>query len=165
MELKGIIKLSGLAGSPSAAFLSDHSRAALSVSYEEVGSTRRTIDGTLRGFVIARKASFSTSWQLLPSDNAGVVDYRGGSPVVLGAKQLKDVYLNNRMNVFSLTVYSGALSTTAIGVSDTIGETYAVRFKECSFSIEKRNAYMSGTWPNSMVIGDFWNVSVGFEEV
>lgn len=159
LPLYGIVQLTGLSGAsstPTSALLSDHSRSALETSWEEIGSTKRTYNGTLRGFIIARKPTFSTSWSLLPTDARVLADYRSGNPVVLDALTLKKVYEANKNVVFTLNIYA---HTNAVSLGSPL-EGYLVRFKDFSSSIRYRNTYVNGVDKC-----DFWDANVVFEAV
>lgn len=47
--------------------ISDHGRAPLTISVERIENKQRMADGTLRRYTVAKKRTFSTSWDNLPS--------------------------------------------------------------------------------------------------
>jgi len=47
--------------------ISDHGRAPLDISVERIENKQRMADGTLRRHTVAKKRTFSTSWENLPS--------------------------------------------------------------------------------------------------
>lgn len=46
--------------------ISDHGRSPLSISVERIENKQRMADGTLRRYVVAKKRTFSVSWDHLP---------------------------------------------------------------------------------------------------
>ena len=120
--------------------LSDHNRAELSVSTEDINNRERMADGTMRGYTIAVKHTWSTSWENLPSKahaQHGPVDSG------LSGEDLHEYYLNNRQPVM-LTVQDGAGNS----------ETFLALMTEFDYAVSKRGASI-----------DLWNVSITLEEV
>jgi len=115
--------------------VTDHNRSALSKSIEEIGTTHRTKNGTMRKFIIARKATFSCSWENVPHTSRWTVDN------FAGANEMEEFYKSNT-GPFTLEL------TTVAGV-----EYYQVMMTEFSKEISKRGAY------------DMYQVSVSLEEV
>lgn len=56
-------------GTPGYRKITDHGRSALSVSVERIEKKNRMADGTLRRYVVAKKRTWSCSWENLPSKN------------------------------------------------------------------------------------------------
>ncbi len=50
--------------------LSDHNRSPLSEDYERIETLTRMADGTLRRYSVAKKRTWTVSWELLPSSNS-----------------------------------------------------------------------------------------------
>jgi hypothetical protein len=130
-------------------FLTDHNRSELSVSYEDVGSYNRTAMGTLRGFSVAKKRTFSLSWERTPANQLATVD--GGWS---GAELLE--FYSSLVGEIELSIYSREMSTA---VNSPI-ETITVRMKEPSYDVVKRNWRMSNG-----VLTDMWNFSCSWEEI
>jgi hypothetical protein len=125
--------------------ITEHSRAPLEVSFEQVGTGKRTVSGTLRRHEIAKKMKLSTSWSMVPSQTIYTVDgFSGG------------IYLYNLfhdLNSFNVKIWTDqqADKTQTTPTYDFLG-----RFDDFNYSIEKRNA--------GGVYYDLWNVSVSIEE-
>ena len=60
----------------------EHSRSSIPLSYEHIESAERMANGSLRKFIIAKKMSFSVSWQNLPSLDAMTVDANPGAAAI-----------------------------------------------------------------------------------
>jgi hypothetical protein len=135
----------------SSATLSDHNRASIQVSYEEIEQTERTVDGTLRYHHTASKRKYSLSWKDLPADSSGTVD--GFS----GGKDMLDIYMNNK-GAFYLLVNNrnSARKTSLLPESKLL-----VRFSDFSYEIVKRNFVISETGK----LTDLWNVNFSLEEL
>jgi hypothetical protein len=58
--------------------ISDHGRSPLSITPERIEKKQRMADGTLRRYVIAKKRSFSCSWDHFPSKTTTFL--AGGQP-------------------------------------------------------------------------------------
>lgn len=144
--LHALVLVDGLHGN---GFLTDHARSSLEVSYEDIGESNRTIGGTLRGYILARKRSLSMSWEMVPADMSCTVDgYWGGN-------EIKEFY-DSTLGTFTVSLYH---RNNAFNVNDPL-ESFEVRFKELSYEVVGRNVQMvnGGTT-------DLWNVSITLEEV
>jgi hypothetical protein len=120
--------------------VSDHNRQPLSVSVERIGADTRMANGRMRRNVVAKKHTFSTSWENLPSraDAAtGPVD--GGMTA-----EAMEAFFNSTDESFTLTLRAGDEST----------KTYTVMLTDFTKDIAKR-----GTG------NDWWNISVTMVEV
>lgn len=59
--------------------ITDHGRSPLQVSVERIETTHRTVTGTMRRYVIAKKRTFTCSWENLPdTDNAFLTNGQNG---------------------------------------------------------------------------------------
>lgn len=130
-------------------FLTDHNRSELGVSYEDIGAYNRTAMGTLRGFSVAKKRTFTLSWESTPAHGFATVD--GGWSGV----ELLDFY-GSLTGEIELSIYAREMSTTVNYPLDVI----TVRMKEPSYDIVKRNWRMSNG-----VLTDMWNFSCSWEEI
>ncbi len=131
-------------------FLTEHNRQPLQVSFEEVGNLERTVRGTKRGYVVARKRSFALSWGTCPMDAAATVDgFWAGNEV-------KNFY-QNVLGSFTVKFYNRDSSTNIAVPLDTI----ECVFKDFSYEIKKRNARM----PNGTTKTDLCTFSLTLEEV
>lgn len=131
--------------------LTDHNRASLQVSHDEIETTERTVDGSLRYHFNASKRKFSMSWNLVPADSSATVDGNWGGNDIL------EVYKNNK-GVFTVEIYNRDSARKTSSGPDT---TAQVRFTSISYDIVKRNFVMSG----SGELSDLWNISISLEEV
>jgi hypothetical protein len=117
--------------------VTDHNRAPLQVSYEFIERKSRMAKGTLRKYLVAKKRTWSTSWDMLPTFSNEVVD--GGMSATA-----METFVKNNTGAFTLTLRDGQGNQ----------ETAKVMVSDFSNEIQKR-----GT------INDFWSVSVTLEEV
>jgi len=117
--------------------VTDHNRAPLQVSYEFIERKSRMAKGTLRKYIVAKKRTWSTSWDMLPTYLAEVVD--GGMTAAA-----METFVNNNPGAFTLTLRDGQGNQ----------ETTKAMITDFSKEIQIR-----GT------INDFWSVSVTLEEV
>lgn len=149
MILKPIIRFVSPIGG---GFLTDHNRGELGVTFNEVGSEVTTVDGTLRGHVIARKPEYSLTWNLVPSDAGATVDgYWGG-------QEMLDFY-NDCLSEFTVYVYNRDYADKK-WLDSYPDDTFIAKFSAFSYSIVKRNVRL-----NSTTLCDFWNVSLSFKRV
>lgn len=116
--------------------ITEHNRKGLDIDFEPIERESRMANGRLRRYSVARKKTFSTSWDMLPKGVAFAVDgkWAGGA--------MEDFY-NAHTGAFELKLYN----------IDGTTETYTVMFSNFSKSITKRGAY------------DFWSISVTMKEV
>jgi len=120
--------------------VSDHNRAPLEVTYEEISKMDRMVDGTMRKYTVAKKAKFSTSWERLPSHN----DLPGADTVDEGmsSSELEDFYKST----------TGPITMTLRNGQGEV-ETYQVFITDFSKTISKRGPV------------DWHDVSIQMEEV
>lgn len=133
---KGSIMYWGGAGDSTLSKVTEHNRSPLDVSWDPFETSQRMIDATLRKWTVARKRTWSTSWELIPHSNIRTVD--GG----WGGEAMQSFYLSKPAE-FSME----------IAQPDGTKERVLVMFKSFDKSIEKRGLY------------EMWNVSVSIEEV
>lgn len=131
-------------------FLTEHNRGPMQVSFEEIGNLERTARGTKRGYVVARKRSFSLSWDTCPMDGGATIDGQWS------ANELKNFY-QNVLGSFTVKFYNRNNSTAPASPLDTI----ECVFKDFSYEIKKRNARM----PDGVTKTDLCTFSVTLEEV
>lgn len=117
--------------------VTDHNRQEISVDYERLEDMRRTVNGTMRKYVVGDKRSVSTSWNDLPSKTSDTVDG------FWGGEEMESFYTSNP-GAFPLRLSYG----------DGTNETITVMFTSFDKTITKRAAGR-----------DLWNVSVTMEEV
>ena len=126
--------------------VTDHNRAPLGVSLNEISNSQRTANGTMRKSIIANKHNFDLSWNDFPNMSTYTVD--GG----WGASQIYDFYLDTKQP-FYLKITQKIDSDAA-----TAYQEYLVNFASCSFDIVKRNP--SATTPYLRM-----NMNISLEEV
>lgn len=130
-------------------FLTDHNRGALSVSYEEIGNTERTASGTMRGYVVARKRSWSLDWSMVPASSNITVDG------YWSINELMDFY-HNTLGEFNVKFYRGS---KAVSINDP-QEVVACRFSDISYEVIKRGVRL----PNGQFT-DYCDFSCSWVEV
>lgn len=119
--------------------LTDHGRAELQVSYNQIENANRMVDGTMRKQVIATKRTFSTSWENLPGPQWATVDN------AFGADDMQDFYRSNVGNSVNLKLQYGQQLHGAADLTDTIVENIEVFFTDFSATISKRGYAKSPT--------------------
>lgn len=142
--------------------VTDHGRSEIDESYESFDSDRRTANGTLRRYHVARKRSWSVNWEMLPSKRNVVI---GGKTYLTtvdngwAGEEIESFYKSNPGD-FVLVLRKGsainkstpAMATLPFENDDFFG--VRVMFTEFSKTIVKRGPGI-----------DFWNLSVTMEEV
>lgn len=121
--------------------ITDHKRSPLSVSVERIEKKQRMVNGTLRRYTVAKKRTWSCSWDMLPSTNTK-------------ANSLKTVdggYSGEQIETFHNTT-NGAFQMQLRRGDGTV-ETVTVMITDFSKEIVKRG------------VVDFWNISLTLEEV
>jgi hypothetical protein len=127
--------------------LTEHNRDAVSIDNNRIEKTQRMANGTLRKMFVIDKKNISTSWRMLPSYSTMTVD--GG----YGAVDLKTFYLNKGTGSFKIKIsYNGVAGRD---------EILTVVFNQCSNTLVKRNVKDK----TSDAAQEFWDVSIGLEEV
>lgn len=117
--------------------ISDHNRSSMSISIQQIENSARMVDGTMRKHVIAQKRTYSMSWDMFPSDDAGPVD--GGK----GGEWMLNFYRDNTGPITVTFHYDGS------------DQTKTVFFSNFSYEIIKRGAQGR----------DLVNISCDLEEV
>lgn len=115
----------------------EHSRSELSVDFERTNSSDRMADATLRQYYVADKRSWSVSWDMVPAPTSETVDGKAG-----GA-EMQEFYYNTPVE-FDMTIQHA---------DSNLDETVKVVFSSFSKTHVRRGLY------------DFWDVSVGLDEV
>lgn len=105
--------------------------------------------GTMRGYVIARKRTFSTSWEMVPAEYALTVD--GG----WSGNELLTFYNNLNNAACTLFIYNRDKATDKATPQHTVN----VRFKDFSYTVVRRNVKYNSTKT------DYWNFDVSWEEI
>lgn len=149
--------------------LSDHNRSAINIGSQRIEKRERTVNGRMRSYHISDKATFSTSWEMLPSraydmnpsfnQNSGIANTNAYSYTAdggAGGVELLDWYENNTGSFWVYLAYDRYDNFGGnYGNLLKYNEIVEVFFSSFSHSIQKR-----GTSTH-----DFWNVSIELEEV
>ncbi len=121
--------------------VTDHNRGSLSTDYERIERKQRMADGTLRRHTVAKKRTWSCSWEMLPNTNAGT-----GMHTADGGMAGEDIEAFHDVNdgAFQMQLRKGSGTITVVNVM----------IAEYSREVVKRG-------PNT----DLWNMSITLEEV
>jgi hypothetical protein len=121
--------------------VTDHNRGSLSTDIERIERKQRMVDGTLRRYTVAKKRTWSCSWEMLPSTNIGA-----GMHTADGGMAGEDIeaFHDTFDGAFQMQLRKGNGSITVVNVM----------IADYSREVVKRG-------PNT----DFWNVSITLEEV
>lgn len=121
--------------------ITDHNRSPLDISYERIENKQRMANGALRRYVVAKKRTYSVSWDMLPSSN----DTLKGLKTVDGGWAGKDIesfhYATDEEFLMQLRGGDGQQEEVVVMISDF------------SKTVVKRGAV------------DLWNLSITLEEV
>ena len=120
--------------------VSDHNRGPLSQDIERIERKQRMADGTLRRHTVAKKRTWSASWEMLPSVNTGGMTTADGG--MSGSEM--EAFQDANDGQFQMQLRTGAGTITTVWVM----------IAEFSKEVVKRG-------PNA----DLWNVSITLEEV
>ena len=121
--------------------ITDHNRQPLNVNIERIEKKARMANGTLRRYTVAKKRTWSTSWDMIPSTNSkanGLTTADGG-----WAGEEIESFHNSHNDAFQMQLRRG----------DGTTETVTVMVTDFSKDIAKRG------------VVDFWNLSITLEEV
>lgn len=124
--------------------LSDHSRSPLSIDYDLIEKSFRMADGTARKQIIAKKRTFSCSWEMLPTIRAHVADSNAD------ALDVKRFFELNSPKTMNMSLYHKRNSDS----TSTYKEDILVYFTSFNYDIVKRYRDF-----------DYWNVTIEIEEV
>lgn len=122
--------------------ITDHGRGPLQVSIERIEKKQRMADGTLRRHSVAKKRTWSCSWENLPS-KTGVVGYLNTVDGGYGGEQI-EAFHETKDAPFTMQLREG----------DGSVEVVTVMITDFSKEIAKRGPGI-----------DFWNLSITLEEV
>jgi hypothetical protein len=182
LPIHGIVYLQDIArvglttaqSAPADGFLTEHKRTSASVSTEIIGSNKRTVNGTMRAYIVSTKKKFSFQWDLVPADYAHTIDGQlvATSNVVYGMGgndmlNFYETYYNKAIYLYVLnrattkTGLTQANINTDLATANTAGERYKVLIKDFTYDVKNRNVKMAA----GLTATDLWNVSMSFEEV
>ena len=132
--------------------VTDHNRSPLSEEVERIESKRRMVDGTLRRYSVAKKRTWSCSWDMLPSTN----NITGGLKTADGGLAGEDIErIHDTVNApFKMVLRRGSAKGQVVPAASN-DNFYIVNVMISDFSKEvvKRGRV------------DLWNVSITLEEV
>jgi hypothetical protein len=139
--------------------VSDHGRSSIDESVERIENKSRMYDGTLRRYSIAKKRTWSTSWENLPSTNLVPNGYK----TVDGGMSGEEMEAFHKANdgAFLMILRRGSakdktvptVSATNIPYEDANFYIVRVMITEFSKSVTKRGPV------------DFWDLNITLEEV
>jgi hypothetical protein len=186
LPIHGIVYLQDVArvglttaqSAPADGFLTEHKRSGASVSTEIIGNNKRTVNGTMRAYVVSTKRKFSFQWELVPADYAHTIDGQlvATSNVIYGMGgndmlNFYETYYNKAIYMYILnrttTKTGGGAALTQANINtdlsnaNTAGERYKVLINDFTYDVKKRNVKMGA----GLTATDLWNVSMSFEEV
>jgi len=125
--------------------ISDHGRSPLSVSVERIETKQRMADGRMRRYVVAKKRTWSCSWENLP-DKAVSFLANGQSG------EWMETFHDENDGAFYMRVRAGSDRDTTITALN--GEVYQVMITDFSKEIIKRGKAF-----------DLWALDLTLEEV
>ena len=120
--------------------ITDHNRQPLTVTIERIEKKARMVNGTLRRYTVAKKRSWQTSWENVPSTNNN-----GGLTTADGGWAGEDIenFHDTTDGAFDMQLRDG----------DGTIETVTVMISDFSKDIAKRG------------VVDLWNISITLDEV
>jgi hypothetical protein len=121
--------------------ITDHGRSALTESVERIEQKTRMADGTLRRYSVAKKRSWSCSWDMIPSTNSNPK----------GIKTADGGWAGESIEAFHIAT-NGAFDMQLRRGDGTI-TTVTVMISDFSKEVAKRG------------IVDFWNLDITLDEV
>ena len=134
-------------GHPAASWMkvSDHNRSPLTVDVERIENKQRMVDGTLRRHVVAKKRTWSTSWDKLPSRASALLVNRQ-------VGEWMETFHNDTDGSFLMRLRDGGDQNKA--TTDASIEEVRVMIIDFSKEVTKRG-------PTT----DLWSLSITLEEV
>lgn len=121
--------------------ITDHKRSPLSVATERIEKKQRMANGTLRRYTVAKKRTWSASWDMIPSTNS---------------------------NPNSLTTADGGWAGDDIeGFHNSTNGEFQMQLRDGEGTIETVTVMISDFSKEVIKRGvvDFWNLSITLEEV
>ena len=125
--------------------ISDHGRSTLQVSFERIENKQRMADGTLRRYTVAKKRTWTLSWENLPDKTT--VFLANGQP-----GQWMETFHNTHNGSFLMRIRQGSNKDQTF--TGTNGEIYTVMISDFSKEVVKRGMQF-----------DLWNIDLTLEEV
>jgi hypothetical protein len=109
--------------------ISDHGRSPLSITVERIETSQRMANGTLRRYVVAKKRTFSCSWENLP--DKATTFLANGQP-----GQWMEDFHNTVNGSFQMRIRQG--SNVNSGGTIPAAQTYTVMITDFSKDVTKR---------------------------
>lgn len=131
MTTDSILTLDGLT-------LTEHNRSPLSVDFEHLNRSQRTVEGYMRRQHIAMKRTWAVSWEDLPNTSAYTVDQKYGAQQMVG---------------FLLARMDEALTLEVSKDAGVTHDTYTVLIEALDYEITRRYEF------------EYWNISLNLIEV
>ena len=125
--------------------ISDHGRSSLSIDYERIENSQRMANGMMRRYVVAKKRTYSCSWENLPNTDT---DFLANGQ---SGEWMEDFH-DEVDGAFRMRIRAG--SDVDLPTSDPGIEEVLVMFSDYSRETSKRGAAF-----------DLWNVDISLEEV
>jgi hypothetical protein len=152
--------------------LSDHNRTELSFSQQRIENRKRMINGTTRSYHVADKLNVSWSWDMLPSRSFNrnpVLDPDTGLPTApnlqdytvdkgAGGVDILDWYEAHPGSFYMFLAYDKYNDLDEPGKYESLSQynqIIEVHFSQFDFDVVRRGGRTH----------DFWNITVGVEEV
>lgn len=132
--------------------VTDHNRSPLSEEVERIENKQRMADGTLRRYSVAKKRTWSCSWDLIPSTN----NVTGGMKTADGGLAGEDIErIHDRVNYpFKMVLRRGSAKGQVVpNASNDNFYIVNVMISDYSKEVVKRGKV------------DLWNLSITLEEV
>lgn len=139
--------------------VSDHGRTVLNEVVERIGTDTRMVDGTLRRYSVAKKRTWSCSWENLPSTNAAVGGIQSADGGMSG-EEMEDFYRLND-DKFRLVLRRGS----ALNKAEPVVADSALPYEDNDFYIADVMLTEFTKDVGKRGKADFWNVSVTLVEV
>ena len=137
----------------------EHNRSSLPIQYEQIETTQRMANGTMRKFVVAKKKTIQLAWSMLPSRTNLTVDGKYGAE---GIKDLYDTYCFKPLTVelrYHQSTPTSFSSDNSAEVSSLTAETLTMFISGFSYDVKKRLNDSGSTG------FDYVDVSISFTEV
>jgi hypothetical protein len=134
--------------------VTDHGRSELSADIEDIGTKQRMVNGTMRKYTVAKKRTFSWSYENLPDKQVSFL----ANGTTWG--NWLEAFYNRTDGAFLMRLRSGSdINTTNVvrnGNEDSFDNdrVFTVMFSEFSKTVVKRGKNF-----------DLWNVNIAVEEV
>lgn len=130
--------------------VSDHNRDVISMSVERIETKNRMANGTMRKYTVAKKRTWSTTWNNIPSRN----DIPNSFTTADGGFAGRDIenWHNTVDGPFYLMLRTGQDKNTDNSDIDD-GQIFTVMISDFSKDVNKRGTI------------DLWNISISLEEV